>query len=664
MPISKILSLAPLALAMAACQPTSNPGPIPSPSTQPSPSVSPTIEPSPTPSPIDGASVAGNLLVVEQFGYLPDYRKSLVLRNPQQGYDSDLTYQPSSQLHLIDLDTNEVVLSAAPQSWNNGATHSDSGDQVWLIDFSDFKTPGRYQWLDPEQGLASYPFSIDAELYRTALREAFRTFFYQRAGQDKLPPHVPPAWSDTASHLGPGQATQARLYGHTNDANTERDLRGGWYDAGDLNIYTNWHAVYLNRMLHAYLAKPAAWGDDFGIPESNNGIADLIDEWRWGMDWLQRMQNQDGSVLSVLGNAHASPPSAASGPSVYGPASTSATLSAAAAFAFGSLVLADQPQTELKDYADKLAARAKQAWQWAQANPNVIFNNSGKVAAGEQEVNDYGRVVKSVQAAIYLYALTQDSQYSDFVRQRLSQINMMNWQHVYPYEPNIQRDLLYFASLLPESDSDRQQIHRVYRNSMTGFADNWPAIRDQRSPYGAHLKDYTWGSNSIKSAKGLMYYDALTFGVDLDLDELAIKNAALGYIQYIHGINPLAKMYLTNMAEFGATDSADSFYHTWFHEGSELWSSVKESTYGPAPGFLVGGPNPQYNVDSCCPSSCGSAANNLRCTLIDLEPPRNQPNMKSYKDFNHTWPINSWEVTENMNDYQLNYIRLLVNFVD
>ncbi|MGK3960067.1 hypothetical protein WMF38_44335 [Sorangium sp. So ce118] len=39
------------------------------------------------------------------------------------------------------------------------------------------------------------------------------------------------------------------------------------------------------------------------------------------------------------------------------------------------------------------------------------------------------------------------------------------------------------------------------------------------------------------------------------------------------------------------------------------------------------------------------------------------PAQKSYKDFNTSWPLNSWAVTENSNGYQASYIRLLSKFV-
>jgi hypothetical protein len=94
-----------------------------------------------------------------------------------------------------------------------------------------------------------------------------------------------------------------------------------------------------------------------------------------------------------------------------------------------------------------------------------------------------------------------------------------------------------------------------------------------------------------------------------------------------------------------------------------MWDRVGESSWGPAPGFLTGGPNPGYDWDGCCPGGCGSAANNARCTSESISPPKDQPVQKSYKDFNTSWPLNSWSVTENSCGYQVNYIRLLSKFV-
>ena len=72
------------------------------------------------------------------------------------------------------------------------------------------------------------------------------------------------------------------------------------------------------------------------------------------------------------------------------------------------------------------------------------------------------------------------------------------------------------------------------------------------------------------------------------------------------------------------------------------------SERGPAPGYLVGGPNTSYGVESWYDPVCK--------TII---PPYGQPGEKSYKDFNEGWPEASYAVTENSIVYQSEYVRLL-----
>ena len=114
------------------------------------------------------------------------------------------------------------------------------------------------------------------------------------------------------------------------------------------------------------------------------------------------------------------------------------------------------------------------------------------------------------------------------------------------------------------------------------------------------------------------------------------------------------------MGGYGAENSVTQFYHEWFKDGS-VWDAVGSSRFGPAPGFLVGGPNDSYSRDICCNTSCPGTGAQM-CRLPVKAPPSGQPASKSYADFNEGWPINSWEVTENSNSYQISYIRLLSKF--
>lgn len=120
------------------------------------------------------------------------------------------------------------------------------------------------------------------------------------------------------------------------NASLERDVSGGWFDAGDYNKYTDWNGNYVETLLMAYFDRPKAFTDDYNIPESGNGIPDILDEAWWGLEHLLRIQNDDGSILSVIGESSMSPPSAATGRTYYGEPNATAAYSAAKAFAYGA----------------------------------------------------------------------------------------------------------------------------------------------------------------------------------------------------------------------------------------------------------------------------------------------------------------------------------------
>jgi endoglucanase len=227
----------------------------------------------------------------------------------------------------------------------------------------------------------------------------------------------------------------------------------------------------------------------------------------------------------------------------------------------------------------------------------------------------------------------------------------MQWTFAYPFERKNQETLLYYTTLDGISSSVKSNILNKYRSAMNG-SENFPAYRNHKDPYLAHIKDYTWGSNSTKGSKGLLFlaYEYYNLNPQNNSEALA---AAENYLHYLHGVNPFNMVYLSNMYDFGAENSVNEFYHSWFTDGSAKWDRVGESMYGPAPGFLTGGPNPYYDWDGCCPSGCGSSSNNAKCYSESIFPPKDQPDQKSYKDFNTSWPLNSWSVTENSCGYQL-----------
>ncbi len=612
------------------------------------------------------AQTISSYIVTDQLGYRPAAKKVAILRDPVVGYDAASSYTPGTSYALVDATNSNPVFTASAVAWSAGATDNVSGDKIWRFDFSSYVTPGRYYVLDMTNNVRSYEFDIREEVYNTALKYAMRSFFYQRSGFAKQAPYAETGWLDGASHVGPLQDKQCRIFSAPNDIATQRDVHGGWYDAGDYNKYTVWTGNYIIELLKAYEENPTAWTDDYNIPESGNTIPDILDEIKWGMDYLLRLQKTDGSLISIVGVAHASPPSSATGRSLYGNVNTSATLKAAASYAYGAKIFAN---AGLGCYADSLKAASKKAWDWAVANPSVVWSNNdpayvsavGGVGGGDMEVDDYGRTLFKLEAAVHLFDLTGSTVYQTFFDNNYTASHLIQWYYTYPFEQAHQETMLYYTKLNGATSSVVNTIKSRYNTGIEG-ANSFKAFDTDKDAYQSYLEAYVWGSNGNKCSQGLMLYDTKQYSLNSARDVDAV-NAAEQYIHYIHGLNPVQKFYLSNFNTHGAENSVTAFYHSWFAHESALWDKVGVSTYGPASGYLVGGANPSYDWNACCPSGCGSPGNNAVCNSVDISKVKGQPSLKSYMDFNESWPIDSWEVTENSCGYQAPYIRLLSKFV-
>jgi endoglucanase len=614
-------------------------------------------------------------IVVDQFGYLTKSKKVAVIRAPEIGYDSFVKFAPGKSYALVEFPTGKVVKTAPPTVWNDGNTDQASGDKVWWFDFSEIEAPGRYAVVDLEKGIRSAEFSIGEHVYKDVMKHALRVFFYQRAGFEKKPEFAGRAWADKVDHLGPGQDSESRPWheGWPSNLKSEiKDLRGGWYDAGDFNKYTSWAARYIIVLLHAYEENPEAFSDDYGIPESGNGIPDILDEVKWGLDWLVRMQNSDGSLLCIQSLERASPPSNAEGPSYYGPPTTSTTLMGAAAFSYASKFFVSRPEPDLKQYGDDLKKRAKAAWSWATAHPDVLYYNnddskqpgSKGLAFGQQEMSATERLQAQFEAATYLFEMTGEAQFKDFADANYGAIPPPWGASM--WEVDALESVLYYAALPGATYEVAKAIRERFLTNLLRASDAFQGSLERVDPYRAPIDAYVWGSNQGKAKQARLYQLAALYGTDPGLSDISLA-AALEYAHYIHGVNPLGLVYLTNMAPAGASHSAATMYHDWFAHGTR-WQQVTEQLPGPPPGFLVGGPNPHFSTDPCCRAPAGSRG--YRCygaTAFSLcernfAPPLAQPPAKSYLQFNDLWPADSSAISEPSLSYQSYYVRLLASF--
>ena len=605
-------------------------------------------------------------IVTDQFGYRPQDKKVAIIRNPKVGYDKSQSFTPGNTYQVVNANSKTSVFEGNITHFTSGDDDMAYGDEVWWFDFSDVTSDGTYYIYDVEKQVRSYSFRIADDVYNSVLKDAVRMLFYQRAGCDKDAKYAGEAWSDEASHLLNWQDVGCRLWNDLENPLTARNLRGGWYDAGDLNKYTVWGCNYVENLLNAYRENPDVWTDDYNIPESGNNIPDLLDEVKWELDWILRMQEDDGSVLCVDDLDGASPPSLCDHQTFYGPATTNASYAAAKAFAIGYLVYKDFNQI----YADTLKKAAEKAWKWAEANPSIEFRNSENgVAAGEQEGGTSVRLVQRLNASLYLYEMTGNDSYLSVFESHYTDLDFFKWyNYMDQYRQQDEYMLLRYLTMSNVSKSIQETISAGLKKGFYKSKDDLGTMLGTDA-YRSHCRHYNWGSNSHKCTYGNLYYAYAKQSLTNVEDEFL--TAAEDYIHYIHGVNPFAMVYLTNMNERGASNSVNQMYHTWFCDGSEDWDDVATSTYGPAPGYLIGGPYGYvsgenintYTLASCCDNqSCGSKYNNSLCQE-DLIFPEDEPFAKRYHDFNDGWPVNSWTITEPSCGYQVNYIRLLSKFV-
>jgi endoglucanase len=585
-------------------------------------------------------------IAVDQFGYLPDLPKVAVISDPQVGFNAAESYTPGATLEVRTWGSNTVVYSGAPAIRNSGNTHAQSGDKVWWFDFSSVTRWGEYYIYNPNNDTRSARFRIDHDVYEDVLKQATRVYFYQRRGAAKSLPYADSRWTDGTNFLGPLQDSHCRLV--TNPIlSTEKDLRGGWFDAGDYNKYVNFTVSPISDLLFAYRQNPLIWPDDWNIPESGNGIPDLLDEVKWELDWLLRMQNANGSVLSKMGvNQYqgASPPSAETAQSFYGAESTTSTLSAAGNFAQAVRVYQSVGMTA---YANTLSNAAVAAYNWAVANPSVMFTNTGFSSANPEDTSQ--RTNLQIRAAVFLYEITGQSTYRSYVEASYAAIRgIAGWWWNF-YDTPVEDALLYYTTLPGVTPAVVSNIRSHKQSTMDG-SDYMGAWTSGKDAYQAYLPDgdYVWGSNQQKGHAGMLYDEQVTYGLNA-AQASGYRAAAAGYVHYIHGVNPLTMVYLSNMYEHGAENCANEIYHSWFGHGT-IYDDALTSPNGPAPGYVPGGANPSFVQDSAY-------------TGPRLAPPLDQPIQKSYKDWNTAWPEDSWQITEPGIYYQAAYVHLLSRFV-
>lgn len=213
---------------------------------------------------------------INQLGYTPSGIKVAVWGSKSK--------QRLKRFELIDATTHKVVFKG--RSGNAFGAYGPF-QESYRLNFTEFNRPGKYYLR--AAGAKSPVFKIDADVYKGAADFALRYMRQQRSGFN---PYLQDSCHTTDGYT---------MYGPMPDS-TRIDVSGGWHDASDYLQYTTTSANATYHLLAAYRDFPGVFSDkhlDNGL-EGTNGVADVLDEAKWGLTWLLKMHPREDWLFNQL----------------------------------------------------------------------------------------------------------------------------------------------------------------------------------------------------------------------------------------------------------------------------------------------------------------------------------------------------------------------------
>jgi endoglucanase len=501
-----------------------------------------------------GSDSASTAIKVDQVGYPLDGPKVALVSIPAKTF----------QLHRA-ADGGVVFQGNLAQAQADAL----SGDQVQAADFSSFHKAGRYYLEIPGLG-RSWSFTISKNVFEHTYYLAMRGFYGQRCGTAvDMGPEFP-GYSHPACHLH-GE------FHPSSGAKGTRDNIGGWHDAGDYGRYMVNSGISTGTLLWAWEIYGAKLKKiSLRIPETGNGTPDILNEARWNLEWMLKMQDDDGGVwhkqTSESFSGFVSPeddilPSEVIGTGAAPYKSTCATADLAAVGAIAARVF--------KRYDAKFAARtldaSRRAWAWIVKYPNVTFKNPPGVNTGEYD--DTNCKDERLWAAAELGRTTGEAAFSDFFLKNYAEFLSTldsppaeNWNQLAPMA-------LWTYALSRRKGLDAATLAAIRQRTIA--AAHAVVDRTSASPYRISMqsKDYVWGSNGVAASYGLCLLIANAFSPDVGFVDAARDN-----LHYLLGRNTFSLSWVTQVGQ----NSVQHPHHRPSGSGKQP---------GPWPGLLSGGPN-------------------------------------------------------------------------
>ncbi|MBF7074539.1 glycoside hydrolase family 9 protein [Glaciecola sp. MH2013] len=521
----------------------------------------PPSTPAPAPTPNDSQE----LIKLNQIGFLPNAVKIAAVPATE-----------ATSFELVNNANDTVVLTgelSAEQSWPVSST------SVKLADFSSVTSAGEYT-LRVEGIANNASVSIGESVYLNVHDAALKAYYFNRASTELESTHAG-QWARLAGHPDTNVQVHVSAADTNRPAGTVISSPKGWYDAGDYNKYIVNSGISTYTLMQAYEQFPAFYADrDVNIPESGNDIPDILEEIKWNLDWMASMQDpNDGGVyhkLTTLGFSGTVMPHETTAQRYVVQKGTSATLNFAAVMASASRIYAALP--EFEDDAAAWRSAAIRAWDWAQANPNVAYQQPSDVNTGEYGDGFFDD--ERLWAAAELFLLTRQPSYLTSFKAMTASAGpgVPAWPAT--------ATLGYISMLSAGEPLLTSEDYNSFQNSFLGLA-NTIVDQTENSAYGVAMEqaDFVWGSNSVALNKSMVLMNAFEL-----TGNQAYEDAAVALVDYVLGRNPTDFSFVTGYGEKTPLDP---------HHRPSFADDVPE----PVPGFVAGGPQPGQQDGCNYPSS-------------------------------------------------------------
>jgi glycosyl hydrolase family 9/cellulase-like Ig domain-containing protein len=267
----------------------------------------------------------GPAIHVSQTGYIPGENKEAMI-----GYylGSLGELKVAGDFRLVDAKTGKQVFTGKLTPRPDKGFTFPCYQQVLEADFTAFKTPGEYRLQVPGLG-ASWPFWIEDGVAAAMARTHALGLYHQRCGTANEMPftrfthgpcHIAPAeipenldaptqqfiavssadYTNSPRHTARQlKNTAASLYPFVHKGKI--DVSGGHHDAGDYSKYTINSAGLIHYLMITVDAfSGVAELDNLGLPESGDGIGDVLQIAKWEADFLAKMQDDDGGFYFLV----------------------------------------------------------------------------------------------------------------------------------------------------------------------------------------------------------------------------------------------------------------------------------------------------------------------------------------------------------------------------